>query len=192
MNCDEHQKTIAKMGKKLEDYRPDVTHQSLLALLDSPLNQAGLLQVYIRSAQNCLIEVSPSLRVPRTFKSFSAMMAQCLTKLKVRAAVGSATLLNVIKNPITDHLPLGTQIVGTSSQADLKSMKQYTNELSPKGTKEEFKPIAFVVGAVSIGNPGMENNFGAETNICIASTGLSAACVCSKICTSYEEHWGIV
>ncbi len=43
INCDDHQKIISKMGKRLEDYRPDVTHQSLLALLDSPLNQAGLL-----------------------------------------------------------------------------------------------------------------------------------------------------
>ena len=26
INCDDHQKYIAKMGKKLEEYRPDVTH----------------------------------------------------------------------------------------------------------------------------------------------------------------------
>ena len=26
LNCDDHQKIISKMGKKLEDYRPDVTH----------------------------------------------------------------------------------------------------------------------------------------------------------------------
>ena len=132
------------------------------------------------------------LRVPRTFKSFSAMMAQCLTKLKVRAAVGSTTLLNVIKNPITDHLPLGIQIVGTSSKAELKSMKQYAESLSPKETEKAFKPIAFVVGAVSVGNPGMENDIVGDTSICIASTGLSAACVCSKICTAYEQHWGIL
>jgi len=31
------------MGKKLEDYRPDVTHQCLMALLDTPLNKAGKL-----------------------------------------------------------------------------------------------------------------------------------------------------
>ena len=43
INCDDHSKMISKMGKKLEDYRPDVTHQSLMALLDSPLNLAGLL-----------------------------------------------------------------------------------------------------------------------------------------------------
>ena len=180
------------MGKKLEDYRPDVTHQSLLVLLDSPLNQAGLLQIYIRTKQKALIEVSPMMRVPRTFKSFSAMMAQCLTKLKIRAATGSQTLLNVIKNPVTDHLPMGTQIIGTSSKAELKSMKQYANLLSPKGSDKEFKPIAFVVGAVSVGNPGMENELVGDTSICIASTSLSAACVCSKICSAYEEHWGIV
>ena len=26
INSDDHQKLIARMGKKLEDYRPDVTH----------------------------------------------------------------------------------------------------------------------------------------------------------------------
>ena len=115
-------------------------------------------------------------------------MAQCLTKLKVRAAAGSATLLNVVKNPVTDYLPLGTQIVGTSSKAELKSMKQYAEILSPKGTDKEFKSIAFVVGAVSVGNPGMDNDIlgHGDTSICIASTGLSAACVCAKICSAYE------
>ena len=126
------------------------------------------------------------LRVPRTYKSFAAMMAQCLTKLKVRAACGSTTLLNVIKNPVTDYMPTGIQIVGTSSKAELKSMKEYTEILSPKGTDKYTKPIAFVVGAVSVGNPGMENDIVGDTNICIANTGLSAACVCAKICTSYE------
>lgn len=113
------------MGKKLEDYRPDVTHQSLLALLDSPLNKAGLLQVYISTQQKALIEVSPTLEVPRTFRAFSALMAQTLTKLKVRASSGSQTLLSVIKNPITDHLPIGCKIVGTSVNAALKPVKNY-------------------------------------------------------------------
>ena len=72
-----------------------------------------------------LIEVSPMLRVPRTYKTFAALMAQCLTKLKVRAAEGSAVLLNVIKNDVRERLPLGTKIIGTSSKAALKSMAEY-------------------------------------------------------------------
>ena len=65
------------------------------------------------------------LEVPRTFKMFSALMAQTLTKLKVRSQNGSATLLSVVKNPVTDHLPVGCKIVGTSSKAELKTMGDY-------------------------------------------------------------------
>jgi rRNA small subunit pseudouridine methyltransferase Nep1 len=86
-------------------------------------------------------------------------MAQCLTKLKVRAESGSQTLLSVIKNPITDHLPIGCKIIGTSSLADLKTMKDYVQQLSPAGSSSWSKPIAYVIGAVSIGNPGMDNDY---------------------------------
>jgi hypothetical protein len=54
--------------------------QCLLTLLDSPLNKAGLLQVYIHTAKGVLIEVNPHVRIPRTFKRFSGLMgaAFCL------------------------------------------------------------------------------------------------------------------
>jgi rRNA small subunit pseudouridine methyltransferase Nep1 len=63
------------MGKKYEDFRPDVTHQCLLALMDSPLNKAGLLQIFIRTEEGVLIEINPMLKVPRTFKRFSFFIA---------------------------------------------------------------------------------------------------------------------
>ena len=60
----------------------------LLTLLDSPLNKAGKLQVYIHTEKNVLIEVSPSIRIPRTFKRFAGLMVQLLHKLKIRAVDG--------------------------------------------------------------------------------------------------------
>lgn len=69
--------------------------QALLSLLDSPLNKAGLLQVcvaapavgasgpdgansprqvYIQTTTNVCIEVSPHIRVPRTYKRFAGLM----------------------------------------------------------------------------------------------------------------------
>lgn len=54
--------------------RPDITHQSLLMLFDSPLNRAGLLQVYIHTAKNVLIEINPQTRIPRTLKRFGGLM----------------------------------------------------------------------------------------------------------------------
>ena len=113
------------MGKKYEEFRPDVTHQCLLALLDTPLNKAGLLQVYIRSEEGVLIEINPMLKVPRTFKRFSYFMAQLLTKLKVRSQKGSATLATVIKNPIQQYLPMNVKCVGTSKLANLVNLNKY-------------------------------------------------------------------
>ena len=45
LNSDEHQALLKKMGQDPVNARPDICHQSLLALLDSPLNKSGHLQV---------------------------------------------------------------------------------------------------------------------------------------------------
>lgn len=50
--------------------------QSLLMLMDSPLNRAGLLQVYIHTQRNVLIEVNPQTRIPRTFDRFCGLMGE--------------------------------------------------------------------------------------------------------------------
>src|SRR6266542_4062414 len=65
-----------------------ILFQCLLTLLDSPLNKAGLLQVYIHTARGVLIEVNPHVRIPRTFKRFSGLMGtlpffSCLFRIPV-------------------------------------------------------------------------------------------------------------
>lgn len=74
LNCDDHQAVLRRLGREAAHARPDITHQCLLTLLDSPLNKAGLLQVYIRTAKGVLIELHPSVRIPRTFKRFSGLI----------------------------------------------------------------------------------------------------------------------
>ncbi|KAF0984555.1 hypothetical protein FDP41_000454 [Naegleria fowleri] len=105
LNSDDHRSYLSKHGKNPDDYRPDVVHQSLLALFDSPLNKAGLLQVYMHTVDNTLIEVNPHTRVPRTYKRFAGLMVQLLFKHKIKAAETEAVLFKIIKNPVTDHLP---------------------------------------------------------------------------------------
>ena len=54
-----------------------------------------------------------------------------------------------------------------------------------------------MIGAVSVGNPGMENDLGLDNkeyfhqNISISDHGLSAANVCGKVCTAMEKLWQI-
>jgi rRNA small subunit pseudouridine methyltransferase Nep1 len=69
--------------------------------MDSPLNKAGYLKVFIKTENGVLIDISPNTKIPRTYKRFAALFAQLLSKLKIRAAQSSETLLKIIKNPIT-------------------------------------------------------------------------------------------
>ena len=50
-----------------------------MTLLDSPLNKAGHLQVYVHTADNVLIEINPQTRIPRTFPRFAGLMGNSHT-----------------------------------------------------------------------------------------------------------------
>ena len=110
--------------------------------------------------------------------------------MKIRAAGSSVTLMKVIKNPVTAHLPLGVKKIGTSTKGKLIRMGDYVKELM--GTEEQQKkPIVFVIGAVSVGNPAMETEYTDEC-VCISNYSLSAACVCSKVCEAFEDLWRVL
>lgn len=64
-----------KLGLDPADFRPDLVHQSLLALFDTPLNKAGRLIVFLHTKKGVLIRISPHIRLPRTYKRFSGLMA---------------------------------------------------------------------------------------------------------------------
>lgn len=182
LNCDDHISIMRKNNRDPGSCRPDITHQCLLMLLDSPLNRAGLLQVYIRTINNILIEVNPQTRIPRTFKRFAGLMVQLLHKFAVRANDGPLKLLKVIKNPITDHLPIGVRkICMTFSSNKILNPR----ELVPNGEE----PIAIVIGAMAHGKLDVDYS---EDDISISNYPLSAALTCTKLCSAFEEGWKVL
>ncbi|KAG8130205.1 hypothetical protein E2320_016926 [Naja naja] len=72
---------------------------------------------------------------------------QLLHKFSVRAADGPQKLLKVIKNPVTDHLPVGCAKIGTSFSAP-----QVTDMRDLVPTAD---PIAIIVGAFAHGSPSL-------------------------------------
>lgn len=187
LNTDDHGNFIRKHGKDPTNCRPDILHQCLLMLFDSPLNRAGLLQVYIHTEKNVLIEVNPQTRFPRTFRRFAFLMAQLLFKLSIKAGNSSEKLLRVVKNPITDHLPVGCRKLCTSFKATKivspRDLVPSEEELTTKG------PLAIVVGSMAHGAVDVDYT---EGDISISQYPLSAALTCTKICSAFEEAWGIV
>ncbi|KAI9815146.1 MAG: 18S rRNA pseudouridine methyltransferase [Thelocarpon impressellum] len=185
LNSDEHIGVMRKMGRDISDARPDITHQCLLTLLDSPINKAGRLQIYIHTAKGVLIEVSPTVRIPRTFKRFAGLMVQLLHRLSIRSTNSQEKLLKVIKNPIADHLPPDCRKVTLSFDAPVVRVRDYIAELGPQ------ESVCVFVGAMAKGNDDFADAF-VDEKISISNYSLSASVACSKFCHAAEDVWDIV
>lgn len=78
-----------------QDARVDILHQCLLVLQDSDLNKANLLRVYVRTIDKELIEISPSLQVPKSLDQFDLILRDLKINRKVRSQSSSIILLKV-------------------------------------------------------------------------------------------------
>lgn len=195
LNCDDHRELCKKkLRKDPNTFRPDILHQEILALLDSPLNKAGLLKIYIATAKKVLIEVNPQIRAPRTYKRFAGLMVQLLHKMKIKAGNDSTTLLKVIKNPFSSHLPPGTRCFGFSCEGTLYSPISLAKTVVPAepDTTGETPPTCFVLGAMSTGHITIDDHPYIEKMISISSYPLSGAAAISRLLGGIEHHWGVV
>jgi len=204
MNCDDHRDICKRNKKDHSQYRPDIIHQELLALMDSPLNKAGRLKVYIRTENNVLIDVDPSVRVPRTFKRFCGLMVQLLHKMKIKASTGGVTLLRVVKNPFSQYLPAGVRAYGLSAAGKVYSPAAVARSLVPSaaaaaGSEEDGggddagpPDVCFVIGAMASGSILKEDHPFVEEMIGISEYSLSGASAINRLLGSIEAQWGIV
>ena len=188
LNCDDHRDLCKKKLKKdPKEFRPDICHQELLALLDSPLNKSGHLQIYIRTSRNVLIELHASVRIPRTYKRFAGLMVQLLHKMKIKAAENGTTLMKVIKNPFSQHLPVGTHVYGMSCQGLLYSPSGLSKALVPLTPDDESNnQICFIIGAMAAGHVTVEDHPYIEKMFSISEYPLSGA-VSTWRCFSFVD-----
>mmetsp|Transcript_10347 Transcript_10347/g.21777 ORF Transcript_10347/g.21777 Transcript_10347/m.21777 type:complete len:324 (-) Transcript_10347:301-1272(-) len=206
LNQDDHHGILARTKRDPANARPDIAHQCLLSLLDSPLNKAGRLKVYVKTRKNVLIDVHPQIRIPRTFKRFAGLIVELLQKLKVRATNSPDPLLKVIRNPVTSHLPVGCRRVLMTYNCDrVENMQQHAleitkaasslsrnhhqpqNEASDNDEIHEKAPksVVYVVGAMAHGK--VEDADWVDEELSISNYPLSGATVCSKIVQAYEN-----
>jgi rRNA small subunit pseudouridine methyltransferase Nep1 len=92
--------------------------------------------------------------------------------------------LQVIKGPVSRHLPVGAPRIGFSPSAEsLQDMHQYASSLS------EEQPVVFVVGAFAHGE--IDTSY-VDKEISISQYSLSAAYALARITTAMEAKWGIL
>lgn len=185
LSSDDHGKYLLRHDKDPAEYRPDIVHQALLAILDSPLNKAGKIKaVYVHTARNVLIEVNPQVRLPRTYKRFAGLMIMLLQKLSIRASNGSQKLLKVVKGPVTKYFPAGALRVGFSHKADSVVPLQTFVKTLPTTS-----PVIFAVGGMAKGK--IQAPY-ADSMVSISEYPLSAACCIGKITNALEAKLVII
>lgn len=185
LNCDEQMAMIRKLRKDPAFCRPDIIHQCLQVLSLSPLNRSGHLQVYVKTQNNELFKVDPQLAIPESFEKFTEIIVQLLHHLRpVRAANCSKQLLKLLKNPVTLHLPPGCLKYGTSSKA--KRVIRPSELVPPVGGTNN--PIVVVIGAMA--HESCDPDYVDEV-VSFSKYPLSAALVCAKLTSAFEEAWGI-
>ena len=185
LNSEENISLMRRLKKDPNDYRPDILHQELLSVLDSPLNKAGKVKVYVRTEKNILIEINPKCRIPRTFRRFSSLMVQLLHQLKIRSS-DSEMLLRVIKNPVTRYIPAGSKCFGFSQHGTLYSPFSFSKALP------DDVPIVLVLGAMAKGSISREDNAYIEEMVSVSEYPLSGSVAINRILGAIEQHWGVM
>jgi rRNA small subunit pseudouridine methyltransferase Nep1 len=118
-------------------------------------------------------------------------MVQLLHKLSIRSqdtVQGGIKLLKVIKNPVTDHFPVGCKKISTSfgvADTHLVNIRDYVQEQC--GELEQS--VVFVIGAMAKGSVNIDYQ---EDTVSISSYPLSAALTCAKVCAAFEEKWAVL
>ncbi|KAM7497559.1 hypothetical protein LguiA_021973 [Lonicera macranthoides] len=185
LNAEDHVNFLRR--KKLDpySYRPDIIFEALLELTDSNLYREGRIQaIYVRTDQGVLIKIEPNIRLPRTFGSFCSMMLQTLQKLSINAQGKRGKLLRLVKNPVTQHLPVNSLKIGLSfSSEKLVHMKDYVGAISNDVN------LVFVVGAMAHGKIDCEY---VDDFISVSEYPLSAVCCIRRIYRALEKKLNII
>ncbi|KAL3841292.1 hypothetical protein ACJIZ3_025883 [Penstemon smallii] len=182
LSSDEHASYLLKNKRNPADYRPDIAFQAIQTILDSRVNESGRLKaLYVRTQQCILFQIKPHARMPRTYKRFSV---QLLQKLHITSAGNGEKLLRVIKNPVTQYLPINSRKIGFSHSSEkLVDMYDYV------ATINNELDLVFVVGAMAHGKIDKEY---VEDYLSISEFQMSASYCISIITTSVERKWQIL
>mmetsp|Transcript_26581 Transcript_26581/g.26829 ORF Transcript_26581/g.26829 Transcript_26581/m.26829 type:complete len:235 (-) Transcript_26581:106-810(-) len=188
LNCDDHIGLMKKHNKDPASFRPDIAHQEIMAILDSPLNKSGKIKkFYCRTEKNVLIEINTKTRIPRTFKRFSGLMVQLLHRLKIRSTDGADILLRVVKNPISRHIPVGALCYGLSHTGQLHNPSHFAASLP------DDRPLVFVLGAMAAGSiDPVDHPYMEKEMISVSDYPLSGVVAINRLLGAVESHWGIV
>lgn len=174
--------------KKLQDWerrgRPDIVHFSLLMALDSPLNREGLLRVHVHTRHNKLIEVDPSVDLPRMYNRFEGLVEHLFL---TGAAPPEKPLLRLEDSPLADLLKR-LKPVKVLTFSDKGKRKPWGDVYSGLSKDED---VCMVIGGFPRGDFLSDVNKLSDELVCVDPEPLRAPTVIARAIYSYEDTFGV-
>ena len=192
LNCDDDIKILKKQKKNPDLFRPDITHQCLLNLFDSPLNKVGLLKVYIKTKKNIFIDINNQTRIPRTFKRFIGLFSQLLKNGNIKNEKNE-NLLNII-NFDNNYFKNFPKILIDNKKGRLIDIENYCKKID-KNLKINNN-IVFIINAdvndLNLNNNYKEKDIQIDDIISLSSYNITSNVECAKLCSTFENIWDVL
>lgn len=191
--AERHLAAIGAKGESAANYRPDIVFDVLRALLDSPLNRAGLLQVFIHTHRNVLIRVDPAVRLPRDYDRFEGLFVQLLQRRVIRAKGSNAELLRVVESRLTQQLPPGVPKFLLSRVAPTRvDLFRLARDLAADHPLDgPATPVLFYIGGFAHGPIPPGSVEPDAKPISVSDYGLSGSAVAARLTAAFEQAWGV-
>lgn len=185
LRSDKHADYLRRKKMNPYDYRPDIVHEALREIIASPLCRTGNVRgIFVKTVGGELIKVEPNCKMPGSLSKFCDMMAQCLQNFNVKAhGKSNVRLLRLIKNPVTQHLPLNSLKIGFSvSSKKLVNLQDYVCDMTGDIN------FVFVVGTMAHGK--IDSDY-IDDFISVSELPLSAGTCVRRIYGAMEAKLGI-
>jgi rRNA small subunit pseudouridine methyltransferase Nep1 len=99
---------VEKMG------RPDIVHNALLQILETPLNWENRLRVFVHTQDDYVISINPKIRLPKNYVRFIGLIEQLFAKRRVPER--GEPLMQIEKSTVQRlvHNIQGSEVLGFS------------------------------------------------------------------------------
>jgi len=165
--------------------RPDIVHTTLLELLGTPLNREGLLQTYVHTVDNRVVEIDSNVRLPVNYDRFVGLLEQLYAVGRVPEA--GEPLLAIRKqtlNQLLGEIKPSTTVAFTTL-GEYEDLGRLFEELA-----KERKP-AILIGGFPHEHFSKETLDLADMSVRIDKEALEAWVVASRAVYAYELAIGL-
>ncbi len=187
-----HGRAMTKLRNGERRGRPDIAYHSLLSLLETPLCKEGLLTVNLHLQDGRIIEVNPSVRLPRNYDRFVGLVEQLLKEGRVPP--GGEPLLRVTDHTLQELLSSlgGTADRRISILCAMGGKPTSIDDLGKILPTNESVPVIVGVGAFSHGdlNQEIKNEF--EEHIELDKDMMMTWHICAEVIWMYSWRVGVV